>query len=72
MTAPDNVIILPVIAKPQAIGDLDEVTLPGLQLPRRVYGRLLRLARERDLEPGAAAEMLLLDAINERAGAQRK
>ena len=70
MTA--TVIILPVIAKPQALGGLDEATLPGLRLPRRVYGRLLRIAARWDVTPAAAAEMLLLGVINETSGVGKR
>ena len=70
MTA--TVIILPVIAKPQAIGGLDEVTLPGLRLPRRVFNRLVRVAASWDVSPSAAAEMLLTGAVNEAAGVGKR
>lgn len=66
MTA--TIIIMPVVRIANAIGDLDEIALPGLRLPRRVYGWLLRQAKAWNVDPRAAAEMLLLQAINDAAG----
>ena len=65
------VVILPAIAKPQAVGGLDVVTLP-VRLSRRVYDRLLKIANGWDVPPGAAAEDLLIRAINEAAGVRKR
>ena len=65
MTAP-NVIAFPIIPRPQMSVDLGEIALPPLRIPRKSYGRLLRFAREWDVDVGTAAEMLLLAMLNEK------
>lgn len=62
-----TVIILPIVAK-DSEPRTDVAVLSGLRLPRRVHNRLLKIAREWDVPPSAAAEMLLLRAINTQAG----
>jgi hypothetical protein len=68
MTAP-NVIAFPVIPRPQIsvdLGEHHETALPPLRIPRKSYGRLLRFAKEWDVDVGTAAEMLLLAMLNEK------
>lgn len=67
-----TVIAFPVLAKATAIGGLEEITLSGLRLPRRVFNRLVRHAAVWDVSPAAAAEMLLTGAINDAAGVGRR
>ena len=65
MTAP-NVIAFPIIPRPQAIGDLDEITLSPIRLPRASYGKLCRFAAEWGVDIGTAVEMLLMATLNEK------
>jgi len=64
-----TVIILPVIRREET-GAGRAVTVQ-VELPPRVFARLVRLARDWDIEPRAAAESLLIDAINKAAGVRR-
>lgn len=72
MTATIIILPMPVAPRATAIGNLDEIALPALRLPRRVYGRLLRQAKAWNVDPQAAAEMLLLQAINDAAGIKQR
>jgi hypothetical protein len=65
-----TVIQLPVIARTTASG-AEEVALQ-VRLPRRVYGRLLKIAELWNVDPSAAAEMLLVEAVNSAAGVKRR
>ena len=61
-----ELITFPIVPRPQAIGDLDEIALPPLHIPRAAYGRLLRFAAEWDVDVATAAEMIVLAMLNEK------
>jgi hypothetical protein len=64
-----DVIILPLIRVERDVSNTTAVLC--VRLPSRVYNRLTALADQWNISPVAAAEHLLVDAINNAAGVKR-